>query len=157
MWHSSRQVRKWDNQASKHTCRLENWQISFCKQVERVTTHHIASAQILILFKGKQKERKGKIACLTEDTLPRRSYINPQEKWSFVMKLPLETFISFTMWARKIIHHVTTWFISCQRKCCLPSWVTSSFIHIQAYKYNTQSHLDNWEVMCALFCNKTIW
>lgn len=41
------------------------------------------------------------------------------------MKPPLETFNSFTLWARQIIHHSATRLISGQRKLCLQSWMTS--------------------------------
>lgn len=39
------------------------------------------------------------------------------------MKLPLETLISFTPWARKITYHITTPFESDQGKCCLYCWM----------------------------------
>lgn len=151
------------------TRRLENWQISFCKQADRESGdpwYCLGANFDLVCIKtagwreNKTSEKRAKIVRLTEDALLWRSYINPQEKWSFVMKWPLETFVSFTLWARKIIHRSTTRFISGQRKCCLQK--LNEIILYPHPGRQTHSHAHTfvwWEalrVMCALFSDESM-
>lgn len=72
------------------------------------------------------------------------------------MKPSLETFVSFTLWARKIINHVTTWLINVQRKCYLWSRMRSFlFYPYPSRQTNSKTHLVYWDAVAftgALFC-----
>lgn len=122
---SSPQVRKWEDWAGKHAqadLKLTDflWQTVERESQRPPHSHQTRFDSVCINLplqrKTDQTEEEGGPSVSKRAPCCEGPYIDPQEKRSFVMRMPLETFNSFTPRREKIIQHVTPRFISGQGK-----------------------------------------
>lgn len=158
----SRQVRKWDDQASKHTyadLKLTNFLL---QTVGRVRTHHAASEPVLILFvlicrlKGKQKDWERARSSVSQKMPCWEGLASTHGKNDPLLLSCLWRHLSHSHCGKK---NNPTRFISGQRKFCLQKLNEIIFILIQADKHShTPLSIEMLLQSCeSFFCSKSIW